>query len=241
MPIRFPADAGLRDRIARVVKKLQNLVLDPDGLALGGAVAFGKVRELERELDTAIFDLYQLNTAERDLVYELCTIGLDLFYRSGSSEALAEVARPERSVGTLIDVSDANAGLAAYLRVFLESWKRELGADGELVWRVVSPPSRAPLLAVSFGIHDNKAPLPSRGDQEEWGNVLAKIERESIVPADGSRIFVDTFFRYVGDRELLFVKRNEQRFWSRTAAREDVGSTLAYLMNQKEIALSRKT
>ena len=121
-----------------------------------------------------IFDLYQLNTAERDLVYELCTIGLDLFYRSGSSEALAEVARPERSVGTLRDVAEANAGLAAYLRVFLESWERELGADGELFWRVLAPPSRAPLLAVSFGIYDKKALLPNGGDQEEWRNVLAR-------------------------------------------------------------------
>ena len=239
MPIRFPADAGLRDRIVRVVKKLQNLDLDPDGLALGGAVAHGRLPELERELDAAVFDLYQLNTAERDLVYEFCTIGLDLFYQSRSSAALGEVVRPDRSVGTLPDVSNANAGLAAYLRVFLESWKRELGADEELVWRVLSPPSRAPLLAVSFSIYDKKAPVPNGGDQNEWRKVLAKLDQASLVPAGGSRIFIDTFFRYVGDRELLFVKRNEQRFWSRTAAREDVASTLAYLMNQEDIALSR--
>ena len=239
MPIRFPADAGLRDRIVRVVKELQNLALDPQGLALSGAAAHGRLPELERELDAAVFDLYQFNTAERDLVHELCTIGLDLFYRNKKSEAGGEVARPDLSVGTLADVSDAKAGLPAYLRVFLESWKRELGADGELVWRVLSPPSRAPLLAVSFGIYDKKAPLPNDGDKEEWRSVLAKLEQASLVPAGGSRIFVDTFFRHVGDQELLFVKRNEQRFWSRTAAREDVGSTLAYLMNQEDIALSR--
>ena len=239
MPIRFPTDADLRDRILHVVKALQNLDLDPDGLALGGAAAHLRLPKLEQELDAAVFDLYQLNTAERDLVCEFCTIGLDLFYRSRSSEALAEVVRPDRSVGTLPDVSDANAGLAAYLRVFLESWKRELGTDEELVWRVLSPPSRAPLLAVSFGIYDKMAPLPNGGEQEEWRNVLVKLEQASLVPARGSRIFIDTFFRYVGDQELLFVKRNEQRFWSRSAAREDVASTLAYLMNQEDIALSR--
>ena len=170
---------------------------------------------------------------------EFCTIGLDLFYRSRGSEALAEVVRPDRSVGTLPDVSDANAGLAAYLRVFLESWKRELGTDGELVWRVLSPPSRAPLLAISFGIYDKRAPLPNGGEQEEWRNVLVKLDQASLVPAGGPRIFIDTFFRYVGDQELLFVKRNQQRFWSRSAPREDVASTLAYLMNQEDIALSR--
>ena len=239
MPIRFPTDEGLRDRIVRVVKELQNLDLNPQGLALGGTAAQERVSELERELDAAVFDLYQFNAAERDLVHELCTIGLDLFYQNQNSKAVGEVARPNRSVGTLADVSNEKAGLTAYLRVFLESWKRELGADGELVWRVLSPPSQAPLLAVSFAIYDKDAPLPNDDDKEEWRNVLAKLEQSSLIPAGGSRLFVDTFFRYVGDQELLFVKRNEQRFWSRTAAREDVESTLAYLMNQEDIDLSR--
>ena len=234
MPIRFPADAGLRDRIVRVVKELQNLDLNPQGLALGGTAAHQRLPELERELDAAVFDLYQFNAAERDLVQELCTIGLDLFYQN--SEAVAEVARPDWSVGTLADVSKAKAGLPAYLRVFLESWKREVGADGELSWRVLSPPSQAPLLAVSFAIYDKNAALPNDCDKEDWHNVLAKLEQSSQIPTSGSRIFIDTFFRYVGDQELLFVKRNEQRFWSRTAAREDAGSTLTYLMNQEDIA-----
>ena len=238
MPIRFPANAGLRDRIVRVVTELQNLDLNPQGMALGGTAVQGRIPKLERELDDAVFDLYQFNAAERDLVYELCTIGLDLFYQKQNSKAVGEVARPNRSVGTLVDVSNAKAGLPAYLRVFLESWKRELGADGELVWRVLSPPSQAPLLAVSFAIYDKDAPQPNDGDKDDWLNVLAKLEQSSLIPTSGSRVFVDTFFRYVGDQELLFVKRNEQRFWSLTAAREDAESTLTYLMNQEDKALS---
>ena len=232
MPIRFPADVGLRERIVRVVKELQNLDLNPQGLALGGTEAHQRLPELERELDAAVFELYQFNAAERDLVQELCTIGLDLFYRNKKSEAVAEVARPDRSVGTLTDVSKAEAGLPAYLRVFLESWKREMGADLELSWRVLSPPSQAPLLAVSYAIYDKNAALPNDGEEEDWHNVLARLEQSSQISAGGSRFFVDTFFRYVGDQELLFIKRNEQRFWSRTAAREDAESTLTYLMNQ---------
>ncbi len=238
MPVRFPADAGLRDRIVRVVGELQELDLDPHGLALGGPVAHRRLPALESELDDAVFDLYQLNAAERDLVREMCTVGLDLFYRNQKSNAVSEVARPDRRAGTFADVSKAKAGLPAYLRVFLECWKRELGADGELAWKVLSPPSRAPLLAVSFAMHDKKVPTPSDGDAEAWHGVLAKLDRSSHVPAGGSRIFIDTFFRHVGDQEILFIKRNEQRFWTRTAAREDAESTLTYLMNQEPIALS---
>lgn len=239
MPIRFPKDASLRDRLVRVVKKLQNLDRNPDGLALGGGSGHSRLSELERELDAAVFDLYQLNTAERDLVSELCTLGLDLFYLGRSSEAVKEVTRPRLSAGTLSDVSDENTGLAVYLRLFLEIWKREVGASGELFWRVLSPPSRAPLLAVSFGIYDRAAAPLLGGAQDAWRDILAKLEDEARVPSGGSRVFVDTFFRYVGDQELLFVKRNEQRFWSRTAAREDVESILAYLLNQEVTGLSR--
>jgi hypothetical protein len=238
MPVGFPTDADLRDRIVRVVEELQELDLNPQGLALGGPAAHQRLPALERELDDAVFDLYQLNTAERDLVREMCAVGLDLFYRNQRSEAVNEVIRPDRSTGTLADVSNAKAGLRAYLRVFLESWKRELGADGELVWQVLSPPSRAPLLAISFAMHDKKAPMANGSDAESWRNVLAKLDRSSHSPAGGSRIFIDTFFRHVGDQEILFIKRNEQRFWTRTAAREDAESTLTHLMNQEPIALS---
>ena len=238
MPVQFPTDSDLRDRIVRVVQALQGLDPAPQGLALAGTAASERLPKLERELDAAVFDLYQLNTAERDLVQELCTIGMNLFYRKQHSEAVDEVARPNVSVGTLADVSNAKSGLPAYLRVFLESWKRELGADGELVWRVHSPPSRAPLLAVSFGLYREDVPLLNDRENDGWREVLAKLEQGSRLPSGGSRIFVDTFFRHVGAREILFVKRNEQRFWSRTAAREDMGSTLVYLMNQDDINLS---
>jgi len=186
MPIQFPTDAGLRDRIVGFVEELQELDLNPQGLAFGGAAANQRLPALKRELDDAIFDLYQLNAAERDLVREMCTVGLDLFYRNQRGEAVGEVARPDRSTGTLADVSNAKVGLPAYLRVFLESWTRELGADGELVWQVLSPPSGAPLLAVSFAMHDKEPPISNGSNTEAWRNVLAMLDQSSRVPAGGS-------------------------------------------------------
>ena len=83
--------------------------MNPQGLALGGSAAHQLLPALERELEDAVFDLYQLNTAERDLVREMCTVGLDLFYRNQRSEAVNEVIRPDRSAGTLADVSNAKS------------------------------------------------------------------------------------------------------------------------------------
>jgi hypothetical protein len=193
-------------------------------------------------LDEAVFDLFNFTTAERDLVQEMCTAGLDLFYQNQNSNALREVIRPHRNVGTLADVAQAKDGLSAYLGVFLKAWNAELAPDGEFVWRLLSPPSRAPLMAVSFKTHYKNSLLPenSEDDAQAWRAVLAKLDRSSRVHADSSRIFVDSFFRYVSESEILFIKRNERRFWTRTAAREDAESALTYLMNSNEAAQGGK-
>lgn len=73
-------------------------------------------------------------------------------------------------------------------------------------------------------------------DPATWSGVLTHLPQHSLVHAGSSRIFIDTFFRYVSDREILFIKRNERRFWTRTAAREDAESALTHVMNLEESA-----
>jgi hypothetical protein len=238
MPVCLPSDIKLRERITRTVRELQSLDLKPDGLELAGIEAQRRLPELEQQLDSAIFDLYRFNAAERDLVREMCEVGLDLFYQNQRSGALREVVRPKKSIGTVTDVSGSEDGLAAYLRVFLERWDDELAPDGEFVWRVLSPPSQAPLLAVSFATHFKNKALPEfeKDAADAWHDTLAKLDQSSLVPVNGPSIFVDTFFRHVSEREILFIKRNEQRFWTRSAAREDAESALTYLMNLEDVA-----
>ena len=74
-----------------------------------------------------------------------------------------------------------------------------------------------------------------RDDANAWRDTLATLNQSSLVPMSGSSIFVDTFFRHVSEREILFIKRNERRFWTRSAAREDAESTLTYLMNLEDV------
>lgn len=246
LPICFPSDSNLRERIVRIVSELQQEDFSPIEQELFQQVesaeqarSAAKLQELERELDNAIFDLYELSTAERDVIRETCGLGFDLYYRYHKGDALREVVSPTRTCGTLRDLSPTDEGLSAYLRTFLEVWNPELAPDGELAWRFLSPPSGAPLLAVSFTTRykRNRAPADSSQDNaEEWSDILAHLQKHSLVHGGSSRIFVDTFFRYVGDRHILFIKRNERRFWTCTAAREDVESALTHLMNHESVA-----
>jgi hypothetical protein len=236
LPICFPAEGRLRDRIVQVVEELRNLDLYPQGLVLAGLAAQRRLPQLERELDDAVFDLYALNGSERTLVREMCSLGLDFFYRNHESPAAKPLASLPRSWGTRADVAQADSGLNAYLEAFLQMWNSELEPDGELAWRVLSPPSGAPLLAVNFTTRFKREPVtaPSDTDTEGWANVLEKLEKDTRIPAGGSAIFIDTFFRVIGEREMLFVKRNEARFWTRTAAKEDAEAALVQLIHQEE-------
>lgn len=65
-------------------------------------------------------------------------------------------------------------------------------------------------------------------------DVLDELKEHSLIPWGTSQVFIDTFFRYVSDREILFIKRNERRFWTHTSAREDAESALTHLMNLEE-------
>ena len=238
MPTCFPDDTDLRDRIVRVVDDLRHLDMQYSDLELLRRTTANDLRRLETELDEAVFDLYQLTPAERDLIREKCSIGLDLFYQHRNGESLSEVLQPTREFGRLSDLSQAEDGLTAYLRTFLEIWNAELAPDGELAWRVLSPPSGAPLLAVSFTTCYKRDEPPaglSDTNVEAWSNAIARLQQDSLVPGGSSRVFIDTFYRYVGDREILFIKRNERRFWTRTAAREDAESALTHLMTVEDV------
>ena len=231
MPVSFPTDANSRDEIVRIVDELQQL--DTANAVLA---AVGKIDELETELDRAVFALYGLTVPEQDLIRERCSIGMDLFYEHQKGSALREVNLPTNRSGLLSDLPEEDEdNLVPYLRVFLEIWNAELAPDGEFSWSVMSPPSSAPLLAVRFTTRYKNAPKDAQdsNDDASWSNVLASLQEHALIPTGTSRIFIDTFFRYFGDREILFIKRNERRFWTRTASREDAESALTHLMNRE--------
>jgi len=236
LPILFPKSTRLRDRIVGVVEKLQELETAPEGMELGGLAASRRLPPLEGELDEAVFDLYDVKPTDRDLVYDMCLLGLDLYYRDQDSTAVKAVIRPRLPYGTLADVANARDGLAAYLRAFIELWNPELAPDGEFCWRILSPPSGAPLLAVHFETRYScsSAAAFETTDAAAWAEILEKLSGDSLVPFGSSRVFTDTFFRIANKHEMLFVKRDERRFWTKSAAREDAEAAMVRIMQSQQ-------
>jgi hypothetical protein len=49
------------------------------------------------------------------------------------------------------------------------------------------------------------------------------------------KVYVDGMIRVVSDTDIIIIKRNERRLWTRSLAREDAEATLLQAMRLQEI------
>ncbi|MEE4356905.1 MAG: N-6 DNA methylase [Desulfococcaceae bacterium] len=234
LPIRFAEDPEIRQRIIQIVNELQNwnpdqdTLLHPEGKT--NADILNRLTLLERELDDAIFDLYELSEPERDLILDMCETGLEFFYRNSQSQAVQPIhISPSRLQGTTQDLPQERhleKGLDGYLYAFLDMWNDELEPDGEFRWQVIHPPYN-PMLAVVFRTQYKGKPLPQLSHPDtEWNHVLQRIHKTSEQEISRN-IYLDGIVRKISDTEIFIIKRNERRLWTRSMAREDAEATLS--------------
>jgi hypothetical protein len=244
----LPEDRAIRNQIIEIVEQLQNWNPLPRSLMH----LEGKTEEeigtelaaLEERLDEAVFDLYELSTSERDLVRDMCNVGIEFFYNHTKSEAVKPVDKehPPQVQGFYEDipfVREPQKGLEGYLYVFLQIWNRELEPDGEFCWRIVCPERNSSMLAVIFSTQEKGEPLPeiSNSDEQEWLEILQKLgndENGLLVPYNSKQIYIDGLVRALTDTDIIIIKRNERRLWTRSMAREDAEATLLQAINLQE-------
>ena len=241
MPIQFPQNAKLRGHIIGIVDKLQEKGANTASVDMfdGTTMTFDRTLQLEHDLDEAIFDLYELNEAERDLIRDMCEYGLDLFYNNVKSKAVqpVEANGPGSDCGVLRDVPtrrELQKGFEGYIRTFLCVWNRELEPDGEFRWQLIRPGSKIPMVAMVFSTQYKNKPLGviKGDDTAQWKSVLQKLDR-SLPTQISKRLYIDGELRAVSDTDIMIIKRNERRLWTRSMAREDAEATLLQAMNMQ--------
>jgi SAM-dependent methyltransferase len=231
IPICLPSDCSLRGRIVDIVDQLMSIDFPVE-----------RIEELESDLDAAVFDLYSLDEPERDLIRDMCETGLDLFYNHAESIATKPVQwrAGARTYGTAEDLpttSDTETGLEGFISTFLHLWNRELEPDGEFRWQVISVDASNPTIAVVFSTQYKNHPLPPPPTHLD-GNLfeaLNKVSESLVHEFYGREVFIDGLVRGVSDNEVLLIKRNERRFWTHTAAREDAEATMLQAINVQRL------
>lgn len=235
VPIRFPSDHGLMTCILGLVDRLRSFDTTTKNIfgtteTRAGRQIDNAIRVLEGQLDDAIFDLYELSEGERDAVRDMCDVGLEFFYRGVKSDAVKRVPlRNARRFGRRNDVPTGRSeqrGLEGYIHAFLRAWDTQL-PDGQFCWRVISPSEAPGMLGVVFSTEDSRDPLPAPSDEDDkaWSALLAKLGKTSSHHFGSNRIYIDGMTRIVSENDIVIIKRNERRLWTRTAASEDAEAT----------------
>jgi hypothetical protein len=250
LPIIFPKDQGIREKVIDIVEQLQNCnpikysIEHPEEKTPEKIEA--QLTELEYQLDEAIFDVYDLTIAERDLIRDMCDVGIEFYYNHINSKAVKPVeSYPQQNQGLLNDINknrQTQKGLEGYLQAFLDIWNRELEPDGEFSWQIIRPQFQGlenPMLAVIFSTQEyGEKPQPvSQSEQKQWIEIIDQLARQEnglLVPYNSHQIYLDGLVRSVSDTEIIIIKRNERRFWTRSMAREDAEATMLQIINLQE-------
>ncbi|MCP4691953.1 MAG: N-6 DNA methylase [Desulfobacterales bacterium] len=240
LPIRFPENRELKSRIIGIVDELRNYAPEKQDLVNfegpPGNQMDKKRGELEARLDAAIFELYGLSEAEIDLTHDMCHSNLDFFYLREKSESVKSI------LSGPLDANHGTSGtfpagdLGNYLRTFIQCWDAYLDRGTEFHWRLHSPPESDAMLAVVFSVHPiDECPVPgSKDEREAWSRLLRRLD-DALVQPVSPRVYIDGLVRAVMDDEILIIRRNEKRFWTRSMAREDAEATLLQAMKRERM------
>ncbi|MEQ8472563.1 MAG: N-6 DNA methylase [Marinoscillum sp.] len=173
---------------------------------------------LESELDELVFDIYRLTDFERDLVMERCTYDIDQFYNGTESDYLKAMKR--------------EGELDSYIHSFVDSWSQYLD-PGEKFDVVTYLPKRSSLAAVKFTLKNHDLDVPDLGkrvENKEIDNWFQSLDSSTFSKLS-SNVFLEGMIRYVSDKDIIMIKRNQKRLWSKTEAKFDFDATLLQVLN----------
>jgi hypothetical protein len=123
--------------------------------------------------------------------------------------------------------------LHSYLATFADLWEPHLREQrGNLRCRIIRPTEATTMLAAIFQTEseDERLPDPTDSDEQAWIEILHRLGESTRQPTTTRRIFIDGLIRIVTDTDIVVIKRNERRLWSRSSARDDAEATMLMAM-----------
>lgn len=256
MPIRFPDSEEEKNKLINIVDRLSFLGFSPTkslrkdklvqleiGISSNDSTNQSEeIKHLEYLLDEAIFDLYELRISERDLIRDMCDIGIEFFYNEIESQAVKPIIirNPKCKYGLLqttssLNDSDLPVELKNYLKILLNAWNRELYPEGEFSWRIISSDQATAMLCVVLSTQEvGHIPQFLDNDEDAWLTILSELNDALLVPYKSNRVYIDGIVRAVTDTDIIIIKRNEKRLWTKSMAREDLEATLLQAINLQE-------
>jgi hypothetical protein len=247
-PIAFPGSDDLKKRLLSIIDRIINYV---PGFMKGSE----EIKRLENQLDEAVFDLYSLSSADRELVRERCHLDFDFYFNGSESVACESIQLPGINCGTLetlermenshgslspIDHPGYYNSLIPYLEVFQKQCAPFIEDGKEFLWQVIAPPGIR-MIAVIFTLidrggmsPDTKYPGSSDTDNiKAWQDILSQLAEDNRYPI-GRRIYIDGMMKLIKSRQIIIIKRSEVWLWTPRAARDDAEAMLLRVIKKDD-------
>jgi hypothetical protein len=186
--------------------------MHPAGISEESARAQRK--NLERELDEAIFDLYHLTEHQRCLIRDCCEVTIPFFYDPYNSAGNKPVIE-----------NDYTDWIKNYAVCFANCWQPYLEPN-EVLRADTCVALSDNIIALEFYIADENDDWGLFPKKKLWASILTQIENALPRPMGTSAILLDGIVQIVSDDSIVIIKRNEKRFWTKSIAYEDAESTI---------------
>jgi hypothetical protein len=206
------------ERVVSLVKKLKEYKPSEYDLIHPEGITEEKIekqrKQWEKELDEAVFELYDLTDQQIDLINDFNNITLPFFYDPYNS----------RSVEPAVKNEDTE-WIKNYAMKFSECWQPYLEHDETLRADLCIALSEN-VIAMEFYIADINDDWDLYPKNKLWEKALSDIAKVSKRPLGSSEILVDNIVQVITNDNIIIIKRNEKRFWTKSIAYEDAESTL---------------
>ena len=203
LPIHFPQNNELK---IRILSALEQITTKSNTHALFDPKSPGW-RVMQNQLDEAIFELYELSEAQKDLIRNLCQVTLEFFYKGSASHAAKSPTIQE---------------LETYRDAFLEIWNERLASKGKALEVEIFRPHQGLLCGMSFelkkiGTAIVHKPVTDDAQWQHWFRRLSKTLRQEY----RERIYIDRVIKELSNSSMFIIKRAERRLWTKSQARQD--------------------
>ncbi|MEO8391989.1 MAG: N-6 DNA methylase, partial [Chloroflexota bacterium] len=227
MPFAVPRQNDKDPRIIRAVSlfdELAMLLSDEDIFAISHNQA--RVAQIQIELSDLVFDIFNVYSAERQLIRDTLEYGIE-FFNWGKR-------KDRKPNGTNAVRQPTYEIMSGYANTFVDAANTLLRYQNQLLSATVYQDG-APLAVVGF----HKSPVKDSSKIEsvvlssETNAVLLELDK-LLIEARTASVFLRRIVRiYEGDW-LYFVKPAEQRFWSKSQALVDADDVLNEWLTQPD-------
>ncbi|WP_201608332.1 class I SAM-dependent DNA methyltransferase [Psychrobacter immobilis] len=197
-------DTQISDEIIKLHKQIEAKIKD---------FSFEYVT-LEKQLNNLVFKLFSIDEESKQSISDFIQFQADLFHNQSKSIALHSVQQNQ--------IRDYSQVIANSLNAFIKDQNLYVNAT------IFDISHYSPLMMVKLSFSKEKETIHVSNE-----NVSAQLKQldEKLWEEKASNIYVRKILNYKSDDDILIVRPNQRRFWSKSMAMEDGSNLILEILN----------